>query len=144
MINKKELGLKNKKMGINAEIYYMNQFHDLGFKHCKVSSITAKMFDNAGIDLLCLPFNVQIKTGKQKGMKPVGELEYMLNKMKSIFPKDAPELKLPKILIHKKPLIKGKKENEFYQIVTMTFEDFKKIIKDSKYDNFYRVYNQEN
>lgn len=129
MINRKVLGARSKRQGNDAERYYMNIFKDLGFKHCKTSRFGSKMHDSAGIDLIFVPFNIQIKYGEQKGMKPGGELELMKNKIKNQFPDNSVENDLPKILIHKKPVGAGKKATEFHQLVTMTFEDFIKIIQ---------------
>ena len=49
--------------------------------------------------------------------------------MKEFFPETSQEHSLPKILIHRKEVGSGKKRTEFDEIVSMTFEDFKKLIK---------------
>lgn len=127
--NKKSYGKTNKRKGSDAERYYAKIFREeLGFIHCKTSRQGSKLHDDAGIDLIFLPINVQIKAGKQLGLNPSKELEYIHNRMIELFPSTSIEHRLPKILIHKKNVGIGKKKTQFDEIVSMTFEDFKKII----------------
>ena len=127
-INKNQ-GKINKTKGSNAERYYAKEFRDLGFNHCKTSRAGSRLHDDAGIDLIFLPFNVQIKAGKQTGLNSSKELSYITNKMKELFPQSSIEHVQPKILIHRKEVGVGKKRGEFDEIVSMTFVDFKKILK---------------
>lgn len=131
-MNRAEIGRRSKKKGNDGERYYAKEFRKLGFNHCKTSRFGSKMHDGAGIDLIFVPYNIQIKVGKQRGFKPDLELESMKNKIENTFPENAIERSLPKIVIHKKPVGVGNKSTEFHQIVTMTFEDFKKIIQNDK------------
>lgn len=127
---KKNYGKTNKRKGSNAERLYAKIFREtLGFIHCKTSRLGSKLHDDAGIDLIFLPFNVQIKAGKQLGLNTSKELEYMQDKMKELFPPISQEHSLPKILIHKKEVGMGRKRTEFDEIVSMSFEDFIKILK---------------
>ena len=87
------------------------------------------MLDDCGIDLIFIPFNVQIKSGLQQGLRPYKVLEYMKNRISEVLPKSSIEHTLPKIMIHKRQVGKGNKRDEFSEIVSMTFEDFSKIIK---------------
>lgn len=128
-VKKKSYGKTNKRKGSDAERYYARIFReDLGFAHCKTARLGSKLHDDAGIDLIFLPFNVQIKAGKQVGLNPSKELNYMQNRMTELFPSTSLEHNYPKILIHKKEVGQGKKRGEFDEIVSMTFKDFLKII----------------
>ncbi len=127
---KKSYGKTNKRKGSDAERFYAKIFREiLGFTHCKTARLGSKLHDDAGIDLIFLPFNVQIKAGKQVGLNASKELEYMQNKMRELFPPTSQEHSFPKVLIHKKEVGAGKKRTEFDEIVFMTFEDFIKLIK---------------
>lgn len=125
---KKSLGKTNKNKGNNAERFYAKAFRDAGFSHCVTARMGSKLHDDAGIDLLFLPFNVQIKAGKQVGLNPSRELDYIQNKMGELFPPTSVEHQLPKIVIHKKEVTRGKKRTASDEIVHMTFEDFMKLI----------------
>lgn len=130
-IDRSKLGQRNKRKGSTIEQYYARFFRDTGveaFSHCKTSRMGSKLHDDAGIDLIFLPFNAQIKAGVQKGMKPVEELRLMKEKMKELFPDRSIEHDLPKIVIHRKDVGKGKRRTEFDEVVTMTFSDFCKLI----------------
>ena len=99
----KNHGKTNKRKGSDAERLYAKIFRDdLGFSHCVTSRMGSKMHDDAGIDLLFLPFNVQIKAGYDKGLNASRELLYIENKMLDLFPETSLEHSLPKILIHRK------------------------------------------
>lgn len=122
-------GKRNKRLGSDVERYYAKIFRELGYSHCKTSRMGSKLHDNAGIDLLFVPFNIQLKAGKQKGLSISSELRYINDKMKESFPPESVDFTYPKILIHRKFVGKGKKREEYDDIVSMTFEDFKKIIE---------------
>ena len=121
-------GKTNRTKGHNAERQYAKLFKELGFSHCVTARYGSRIHDDAGIDLINLPFNVQIKAGKQKGMNPSGVLNYMKERIVELFPKTAPEQDMINITIHKKEVGRGKKRNEFDDIVHLSFEDFKKLI----------------
>ena len=122
-------GKTNKRKGSNAEREYAEKFRQLGFENCKTARQGAKMLDDCGIDLIFIPFNVQIKAGLQQGLRPHKVLEYMKNRITEVLPKYSVEHNLPKILIYKRQVGQGNKRDEFSEIVSMTFEDFSKIIK---------------
>jgi hypothetical protein len=124
-----EYGARNKRMGSDAERYYAIKFREMGYTHCKTSRLGSKLHDDAGIDLLFLPFNVQIKAGKQVGLNASKELLLIETKMKELFPPESVEHNLPKILIHKKRVGNGKKRTVYDEIISMTFEDFTKLIQ---------------
>ena len=128
-MDKSSRGKTNKRKGSNAEREYAEKFRQLGFENCKTTRQGAKMLDDCGIDLIFIPFNVQIKAGLQQGLRPHKVLEYMKNRINEVLPKYSVEHNLPKILIHKRQVGQGNKRDEFSDIVSMTFEDFSKIVK---------------
>lgn len=127
-------GRTNKRKGSNAERFYAKAFKSLGFSHCVTSRFGSRQHDDAGIDLINLPFNVQIKAGKHKGMNISAVLSDIKSRFPRMFPKTASEHDMPLILIHRKDVGRGKRRGEFDDIVSMSFEDFKKIIKKVKWD----------
>lgn len=130
---KKSLGKTNKRKGSDAERFYAKIFkEDLGFTHCKTARLGSKLHDDAGIDLIFLPFNVQIKAGKQTGLNYSRELKYMSDRMKELFPSTSPEHNFPKMVIFKKEVGPGNKRTEYDELVCMTFADFTKLIKKIK------------
>lgn len=128
-MDKSSRGKTNKRKGSNAEREYAEKFRQLGFENCKTARQGAKMLDDCGIDLIFIPFNVQIKAGLQQGLRPHKVLEHMKNRINEVLPKYSVEHNLPKILIHKRQVGQGNKRDEFSDIVSMTFEDFSKIVK---------------
>ena len=116
--------------GHNAEREYRLVFKDeLGFSFCITSRQGSRIHDDAGIDLINIPFNVQIKAGYKRGLNTKTVLDYTKNKVSELFPPDAKEHDLPTILVHKMDVGRGKRREETDDIVSMSFEDFKKIIK---------------
>ena len=128
-VDRAALGKKNKAKGNVAERYYRDQFRDIGYEKCVTSRLGSRLHDNAGLDLILVPYNVQVKVGDQKGLKPREELVNMDIKMRSLFPEDSHEFTLPKIIIHKR-YAEGSKRTEFDEIVTMTFQDFKNMAQE--------------
>ena len=128
-VDKSKLGKANKRMGCDAERHYAKIFREtFGYPLCKTSRLGSRMHDNVGIDLIFIPYNIQIKSGKQVGLNPSRELQSMRERMEVTFPKESPEFSFPKILIHKKRVEKGKKRTEFDELVYMSFSDFSKIV----------------
>ena len=122
-------GRANKTKGSNAERFYVNIFKEMGYDKCVTARYGSRIHDDAGIDLINIPFNIQIKAGKQKGLNPNSTLQDSNDRINKMFPGESREHDLPTILIHKKEVGKGKKRTEFDEVVVMTFSDFKKIIK---------------
>ena len=126
---KKSYGKANRIMGHNAERYYAKEFRDLGYKHCITSRQGSRIHDDSGIDLIFIPFNVQIKAGKQRGLNPVVELKNMEEKIKVHFPKDNPVYTYPNLVILRKAVGQGIKRTKYDEVVVLAFEDFKQFIK---------------
>lgn len=127
------MGNTNRTKGHQAERDYAKIFRNLGFSQCVTSRYGSRKHDDAGIDLINLPFNVQIKAGKQRGMNVSKVLYEMHKKITAMFSKSSEKAKLL-IVIHRKEVGRGRKRNDFDDIVCMSFEDFKKIIKQIKWD----------
>jgi len=116
--------------GHNCEREYRLIFKDeLGFSFCMTARQGSRISDDAGIDLINLPFNVQLKAGYKRGLNIKTTIDYTKRKIEELFPPDAKEHHLPTLLIHKMDVGRGKRRQETDDIVSMSFEDFKKIIK---------------
>lgn len=127
-VDRAKLGKTNKRKGSAAERTYAQEFRDIGYKHCKTSRLGSKMLDACGIDLIFIPFNVQVKAGYAKGLNYGKELLYLTDRMNEILPETSLEHTYPRILIHRKDVGAGNKRTAESELVVMTFEDFKKLI----------------
>lgn len=132
---KKSQGATNKRKGSNAEREYARFFRELGFSHCITARQGSRYHDDAGIDLINLPFNIQIKAGKQKGMNISKVLHDIRETISTKFPKEAPEHNNPLIIIHRKEVEEGRRlRNEYDEIVSMSITDFRKLINKMKWE----------
>lgn len=118
----------NRTKGHNAERLYARVFKNLGFSHCITSRYGSRVHDDAGIDLINLPINVQIKAGKQRGMNVSTLISEIKSATGRLFPPDAPEHNRPLVIIHRKEIGRGKRRAEEHDVVHMSFEDFKKLL----------------
>lgn len=123
------IGARNKRKGSDAERYYVKIFKEMGFDKCVTARYGSRIHDDAGIDLINIPFNIQIKAGIQRGLKPMNTIKEIKERIDKMFPEGSKEHSLPTILIHKKDVGKGNRRTEFDEVVVMTFKDFQKIIK---------------
>jgi hypothetical protein len=144
-MERQQVGKTNKTAGSNAERYYASLFRELGFKHCLTARFASKLHDNAKIDLINLPFNIQIKYGKQKGMNAGKELFLMASSIEKMFPEDDPTTKKPLLLIHKLRTGKGVKRTPEHEKIFMSLKQFNifksefpnleyETVKEYKYD----------
>lgn len=117
-------GKRNRTIGHDAERYYAQVFKNLGFSFCVTSRLGSRLYDNAKIDLINLPFNVQIKAGIQKSLNAGKELFSMVSMIKALFPPDDTIHSKPNFLIHKKPIGRGKKATPEHEIVYMSKKQF--------------------
>lgn len=99
-VDRKKLGRTNKQMGSRIERLYVKIFKGLGYSFCASSRLKSRALDNAKIDLADIPYNIQIKAGKQQGMNPGKELMLMYMATKEIFPPDNAVHSKPFLLIH--------------------------------------------
>ena len=129
MVDKKNYGKANRAKGHNAERLYAERFRELGYKFCKTSRQASRLHHDARLDLMFIPYNVQIKAGKQRGLNPIAELKSMEEKITTLFPEDSVEHKQPNIVILEKAVGRGKRRNKYDSVVILSFEDFKQFIK---------------
>lgn len=122
-------GKTNRNKGNTAERIYAEIFRNLGFTFCKTTRQESRLHDSCGIDLTNLPFNVQIKAGYDRGLNIKEVLKYTKTKISELLPPNKEEHNMPTILIHRKTVGRGHKREELDDLVYMSFEDFKKIIK---------------
>jgi len=120
---------KNTVKGHSAEREYSQAFKKLGFSFCKTSRYGSRQHDDAGIDLINLPFNVQIKAGYERGLNIKNVLNYVKEQVDKLFPPKDIVHKQPTIVIHKKDCGRGKKRTECDDLVYMSFKDFIKVIE---------------
>lgn len=126
MKNDRNLGKNNRRKGHDAERYYATLFKELGFEFCVTARVGSRLYDNAKIDLINLPFNVQIKAGLQKSMNPGRELFNMKSMIKALFPPEDAVHTRACFLIHKKSTGKGNKSLPEHQIVYMSKQQYDK------------------
>jgi hypothetical protein len=121
--------------GHNAEREYAKKFKALGFSFCMTSRQGSRIHDDAGIDLINVPFNVQVKSGYKRGLNIKTVIDYTKERIKELFPPHAPEHKLPTIVIHRKDSKPGKRRTDTDDLVYMTYKDFEQIIKEQYGNN---------
>lgn len=108
-----KIGKANKRLGSSIERLYVKIFKtDLGYEFCATSRLKSRALDNAKIDLADIPYNIQIKAGKQSGMNPGKELMLMRTAMNEIFPPDDAVHTKPCILIHHKVMSSSERSEE--------------------------------
>ena len=131
------VGATNKRKGSTAERYYAKFFRDLGFTFCETSRFVSKKHDNAKIDLMYIPFNLQIKAGVQKNMNPGKELFMMASSISSMFPLEDEVHRKPCLLIHYKQGTPGVRRTPDMEVVYMSmvqFDVFRNRSRELKYD----------
>lgn len=134
---KKSIGATNKRKGSNAERLYAKKFRELGFEFCKTSRFVSKAHDNSKIDLMYIPFNIQIKAGVQKGLNAGKELMSMEAMIKTMFPPTDEVFTKPALLIHYVQVGPGRKREAEHEKVFMShqqFLTFKQMNPDLKFD----------
>ncbi len=92
----------NRTKGHACERYFRNMFREWGFTHCRTTREGSQLLDNCKIDLMFLPWNLQIKGGAHTGMNPnkiLSDMDVLLSKN---FPEEDPEQFKVKVLIHRK------------------------------------------
>jgi hypothetical protein len=124
-------GARNRQKGHDAERHYATVFRELKpiFEKCKTSRAASRLHDDSGIDLCFTdPFNIQVKAGKQRGLVVSKELAKIQEEMKKNFPPGYHTFDNMNIVIHRKEVGRGRKRNEFDEIVSMTLNDFIKLL----------------
>ena len=118
--------------GHNAEREYVQAFKKLGHSFCMTSRQGSRIHDDAGIDLINVPFNVQVKAGYKRGLNIKEVIQYTKDRIAELFPPHAPEHDKPTIVIHRKDSKPGVKRTDTDVLVYMTYADFEKIIKEQE------------
>ena len=99
--NSRSLGSRNRQKGHHAERFYADVFRELGYEHCITARLGGRIFDNAGIDIINIPFNIQIKAGKQKGLNAGKILFQMYSQINELFPPEHEVRTFPLFVIHR-------------------------------------------
>lgn len=120
-------GKTNKRKGSNAERLYAKLFRELGFSFCQTARYGSRLTDDAGIDLINLPYNVQIKAGYHKGMNPGRVLDVIDERLPELFPPEDQIHNKINILIHRNQIGPGKKRVPEDDLVYLKVTDFIKI-----------------
>ena len=125
MSESKNLGKRNRQKGHHAERFYVDVFKTLGYSHCITARLGGRVYDNAGIDIINIPFNIQVKAGKQTKLSAGKILLGMESQIKSLFPPEHEVQKFPLILIHRpNPYSKNYNDDMVYLTKTQ-FDKFK-------------------
>lgn len=123
-MSRQSIGKTNKTKGSNAERLYAQIFRELGYTFCKTSREGSKLYDNAKIDLIFIPYNIQIKAGKQKNMNPGKELLSLKAAIGEFFPPEHEVHTNPIILIHHEEVGRGKRRLPEHQKVYMSLTQY--------------------
>lgn len=133
---KRSQGVRNKNKGSNAERLYAQKFRDLGYPLCQTSRYASRLHDDSKIDLVHIPFNIQIKAGVQANLNPGKELMLMESCIKNMFPEYDLIHNFPKLLIHHKHVGAGNKRTDEDSLVYMSlqrFQLYKQVFPNLKY-----------
>ena len=131
---KASYGKRNRNKGNDAERLYAKLFREFGFDKCITSREGSRLYDSCKIDLMFLPFLVQVKAGRQSTLSATKVFQEMREEIKKAFPETAPEQTLPKLLIHHREKSSGKFRDEYDQLVILSFKDFIKLLNLKKND----------
>lgn len=132
---KRSIGARNKHKGSHSERFYAQVFRDLGYDKCVTARQGSRLHDNAGIDIIFVPYNIQIKSGIQKNMNPGKVLLSVESQINILFPEESEIRTYPIILIHRpKPFSKTTDEDWVYYTYQQHLA-FKKINKNLIYES---------
>lgn len=119
----------NKTKGSNAERYYAKVFRELGYRFCETARFASTKHDNAKVDLVYIPYNIQIKAGVQKNLSPGKELFMMSSSIAAMFPLEEDIHNKPCLLIHYMQGIKGVKRTPEMEMVYMSFKQYQLFLE---------------
>lgn len=123
------MGNTNKNKGSAAERKFRLKFEELGWKFCKTSRQANRLADDCGVDLVGLPFNVQVKAGHQEGMSPQSVLQYIDDRLPEAFAPHEAIHTLTNVLIFETVCGRGKKRRDVDTLVFIAKEDFNQLLK---------------
>lgn len=123
--------INSKKKGSRAEQEIAKVFRDIGYSHCMTSRAGSKIHDDAGNDLIHVPYNVQIKAGKQRAMNPTRVLMDMEIARDKFLPPNDPAHEQLDVLIWKRDLPSGRPRRRLPAdtLVIMTMDDWLQMAK---------------
>lgn len=126
----KNTGTNNRTKGHNAERLYAKIFREeLGYDKCVTTRNSSRLLDSCKVDLDFIPFKIQIKAGKQKNLNYSKVLKEVEDMVKIHFPASHTIHDYPSLIVHHKNCPQGKKREDYDTLVIITFETFKKLIK---------------
>jgi len=128
-MTKKNYGKTNRTKGHNAEREIAQDFRDIGFTHCKTSRQASRLLDDSKVDLAFIPYNIQIKAGKQRGLNPIKELKAMEEALKQNFPPEDLIHTNPNLVLLRKETGQGIKRTKYDTTITLSYSDFLSIVK---------------
>ena len=127
-------GRKNsRRKGNQAEVYYRNIFiNDLGFSDCKTSRHASKLLDDAGIDLVGIPYNVQIKRGYNNSMNYLTTMLDLYSKINTNLPREMDHIKKRvTFMIHERDMKRtqfgGQSKPDYETLVCMSSNDYNRL-----------------
>ena len=133
----KSRGKTNRRKGHDLERFVRTWLQKLGFKQARTTRQASRQLDNCAIDISFSPDNnffpmlIQCKAGFERPrIKPDVEIRKIKDRIKDEFGKDHPIHDAPIVVMNK---IDGYKPERF--LVTMSFEDFNKILEKCDYAN---------
>ena len=130
------IGNTNREKGHKVERIYAAFFRKLGFSQCFTSRWKSRIHDNAKIDLIGIPFNIQIKAGRHKNLSVGKELFLMDACIKANFDSTHEDYNKPRLLLHRYDSM-GRKRTPEMEIIYMSknqFEIFKEMNPNLEYD----------
>lgn len=113
--------INGRQKGHAYERKWANYFKSIGYAKCVTSRLGSRIMDNSKVDLIFIPYLVQLKHDKSK-------LNYrdiflsMEEELKKNLPKNSPELILPKIIIHRFA------RSKYSEFAIIPIDDFKKML----------------
>lgn len=116
-------GTRNRNKGHRYERWLAQCMRNLGFSKCVTARQGSRIADNAGIDLINVPMNIQAKSGYSKGLNYTQIFEDMEKGLDEYFMEEDPIRSYPSVIAHKK----GRKKSE--HLVIMKFDDFMELLK---------------
>ena len=122
---------RNRTKGHDAERQFRKEFQGMGYTKCETSRYASRIHDDAGVDLVNVPVNAQIKAGYARGINYTKVLKSMKECICELFGAESHEASKPNIIIHRKDGKRGTPRTEEDDLVIMTFEDFKRLLKNS-------------
>ncbi len=114
----------NRRRGCDAERKYAKIFREMGFSACRCSRQTSRLLDACKVDLDGLPFDVQVKMGRQR----VNYRQVLREMHDGLAVRGMQGENRMSLVLHEFSVGSGNRRNRWDVIVAMPFEDFKNLI----------------